>query len=191
MNLILFLLLALTASWTGLVQCEDNEETEQEIALEDSHLTVLLTYEAVGEEENSENQGDGAGSGDGRSQDLDSQPNSESNTDQTVKNEETKPTTEANTDADTEDLNPVMIIIPLVLTLVFIAVIVCVAMIYRRWRIKVADTKEDPYLDHEDHEKVPMPMFEDDIPSVMELEMEDLENWIAKDGGKKVDTGQI
>ncbi|XP_016415364.1 transmembrane protein 154 isoform X1 [Sinocyclocheilus rhinocerous] len=192
MILILFLLLALTASWTGLVQCEDNEETEQEIALKDSHLTVLLTDEAVGEEENSENQGDGAGSGDGRSQDLDSQPNSESNTDQTVKNEETKPTTEANTDADTEDLNPVMIIIPLVLTLVFIAVIVCVAMIYRRWRIKVAeDTKEDPYLDHEDHEKVPMPMFEDDIPSVMELEMEDLENWMAKDGGKKVDTGQI
>uniref|UniRef100_A0A673MRS8 Transmembrane protein 154-like n=1 Tax=Sinocyclocheilus rhinocerous TaxID=307959 RepID=A0A673MRS8_9TELE len=171
------------------LQCEDNEETEQEIALKDS---LLLTDEAVGEEENSENQGDGAGSGDGRSQDLDSQPNSESNTDQTVKNEETKPTTEANTDADTEDLNPVMIIIPLVLTLVFIAVIVCVAMIYRRWRIKVAeDTKEDPYLDHEDHEKVPMPMFEDDIPSVMELEMEDLENWMAKDGGKKVDTGQI
>jgi len=24
------------------------------------------------------------------------------------------------------------------------------------------------------------PMFEDDIPSVMELEMEDLENWISK-----------
>ncbi|KAF4118805.1 transmembrane protein 154 isoform X1 [Onychostoma macrolepis] len=184
MNLILFLLLALTASWTGFVQCEDNEETEQEFAVTDS-----LTSEAVGEEENSENHGNGVGSGDGKIQDLDSAPNSDSNTEQTDINEETKQTTEANT--DTEDLNPVMIIITLVLTLVVISVIVCVVMIYRRLGIKVADTKEDPYLDHEDHEKVPMPMFEDDIPSVMELEMEDLENWMAKDGGKKVDTGQI
>ncbi|XP_059409206.1 transmembrane protein 154 isoform X2 [Carassius carassius] len=101
----------------------------------------------------------------------------------TLKNEETKQTTEANT--DTDDLNPV--IVPVVLTLVIITVIVCVVMIYRRWRIKGTD----PYLDHEDHGKVPMPMFEDDIPSVMELEMEDIENWMAKDGGKKVDTGQI
>ncbi|RXN06604.1 transmembrane protein 154 isoform X2 [Labeo rohita] len=90
MNLTLFLLLALTASWTGLVQCEDNEETEHGNALED------LPIFQEGEEENSE------------------------------------------------------------------------------------DSKEDPYLDHEDHEKVPMPMFEDDIPSVMELEMEDLENWMTK-----------
>ncbi|XP_042572188.1 transmembrane protein 154-like isoform X3 [Cyprinus carpio] len=185
MKLILYLLLALTVSWTGLVQCEDSEETEQENALKDSQ-----TSKAEGEEENSENQGDGAGSGDGGSRDLDSQPNSDSNTDQTDKIEETKLTTEANTEAGTEDLNPV--IIPLVLTLVIIAVIVCVVTIYCRWRITGAeDTKEDPYLDHEDHEKVPMPMFEDDIQSVMELEMEDLENWMAKDGGKKVDTGQI
>ncbi len=27
---------------------------------------------------------------------------------------------------------------------------------------------------------VPRPMFDDDIPSVMEMEMEDLENWMAK-----------
>uniref|UniRef100_A0A8C1JVQ0 Transmembrane protein 154 n=1 Tax=Cyprinus carpio TaxID=7962 RepID=A0A8C1JVQ0_CYPCA len=193
MNLILFLLLALTASWTGLVQCEDDEETKEEYPSEDY------------------NHGDG--SGDGRRQvvgslDLVSTPSSDSDN-----NQETEPTTETkketdtetdteidtetdtntetNTEADAEDLNPViMIIIPLVLTLVIIAVIVCVVMIYRRKKIK-ADTKEDPYLDHEDHEKVPMPMFDDDIPSVMELEMEDLENWMAKDGGKKVDTGQI
>ncbi|KAK2908816.1 hypothetical protein Q8A67_004653 [Cirrhinus molitorella] len=194
MNLTLFLLLALTASWTGLVQCEDNEETEQEIVLKDS--LVLVTHQAEGEEENSENHGDGAGSGDGRSRanlDFGSPPNSESNTEQTVTNEEIKLTTETNTDADTEDPKPIiMIIILLVLTLVIITVIVCVVMFYRRWRVKVAeDTNEDPYLDHGDHEKVPMPMFEDDIPSVMELEMEDLENWMTKDGGKKVDTGQI
>ncbi|ROL53138.1 hypothetical protein DPX16_19792 [Anabarilius grahami] len=110
------------------------------------------------------------------SMDLGSTPNSGS-----VDNEETEPTIWTDTDAVTEDLNLViMIIIPLVLTLFIIAVIVCVVMIYRRGRIKVAGTKKDPYLDHEDHEKVPMPMFDDDIPSVMELEMEDLENWISK-----------
>ncbi|KAK9980930.1 hypothetical protein ABG768_000511 [Culter alburnus] len=180
MNLILFLLLALTASRTGLV--------------------VVTSQPGV---EDPENNGDAPGSGDGSNQgsgnhpllksyaiasmDLGSTPNSGS-----VDNEETKPTTGTDTDAVTDDLTLViMIIIPLVLTLVIVAVIMCVVMIYRRGRIKVAGTKEDPYLDHEDHEKVPMPMFEDDIPSVMELEMEDLENWISKDGGKKVDTGQI
>ncbi|XP_073699296.1 transmembrane protein 154 [Garra rufa] len=193
MNLTLFLLLALTASWTGLVQCEDNEETEQETVFEESFVAV--SYQAEGEEENSDNHGDGAGSGDGRSRailDFGSPPNTESNTEQTVTNEEIKPTTETNTDPDTDSNPVIMIIIPLVLTLVIIVVIVCVVMFYRRWRIEVAeDTNEDPYLDHGDHEKVPMPMFEDDIPSVMELEMEDLENWMTKDGGKKVDTGQI
>ncbi|XP_052401130.1 transmembrane protein 154-like isoform X1 [Carassius gibelio] len=151
MNLILFLLLALTASWTGLVQCEDDKNTTENLL-------------------------DSAGSGDDGSQ----------NPLPTTKNEEEKQTTEANPVADTDDLNPV--IVPLVLTLVILTVIVCVVMIYCRWRIKDA---EDPYLDHEDHGKVPMPMFDDDIPSVMELEMEDIENWMAKDGGKKVDTGQI
>ncbi|XP_026127402.1 transmembrane protein 154-like isoform X2 [Carassius auratus] len=180
MNPTLFLLLVLTASWTGPVQCEDNEETEAE---------DLLDVNAEVEEENPDNHGDGSGDG-RRSSFLDvvSTPSSDS-----VNNQESEPTTETEpeTDVDAEDLNPViMIIIPLVLTLVIIAVIVCVVIIYRRRRIR-AETKEDPYLDHEDHEKVPMPMFDDDIPSVMELEMEDLENWMAKDGGKKVDTGQI
>ena len=29
---------------------------------------------------------------------------------------------------------------------------------------------------------LPRPMFEDDVPSVLELEMEDLEKWMVKDG---------
>ncbi|XP_048053688.1 transmembrane protein 154 isoform X2 [Megalobrama amblycephala] len=175
MNLILFLLLALTASRTGLVQCEEEKE-------EEDIVNVVTSQPGV---EDPENNGDAAGSGDGSNQG--STPNSGS-----VDNEESGPTIGTDTDAVKDDLTLViMIIIPLVLTLVIVAVIVCVVMIYRRGRIKVAGTKEDPYLDHEDHEKVPMPMFEDDIPSVMELEMEDLENWISKDGGKKVDIGQI
>nr|XP_009306016.1 transmembrane protein 154 isoform X2 [Danio rerio] len=122
MNLILFLLLGLTACWTGLVQSEESPEiTEEEL--------VVVTTKA--EVQDKENNGDVAGSGYGMSQ-------------------------------TTSDLGSIQ-----------------------------NNTKEDAYLDDEDHEKVPMPMFEDDIPSVMELEMEDLENWMAKDGGKKVDTGQI
>ncbi|XP_073769810.1 transmembrane protein 154 isoform X2 [Danio rerio] len=122
MNLILFLLLGLTACWTGLVQSEESPEiTEEEL--------VVVTTKA--EVQDKENNGDVAGSGYGMSQ-------------------------------TTSDLGSIQ-----------------------------NNTKEDAYLDDDDHEKVPMPMFEDDIPSVMELEMEDLENWMAKDGGKKVDTGQI
>lgn len=182
MNLILFLLLGLTACWTGLVLSEESPEiTEEEL--------VVVTTKA--EVQDKENNGDVAGSGYGMSQttsDLGSIQNSES---ESFNTEETKQTeAEADTDNEENDLNIViMIIIPLVLTIV-ISMIVCVVIICRRWRIK-DDTKEDAYLDDEDHEKVPMPMFEDDIPSVMELEMEDLENWMAKDGGKKVDTGQI
>uniref|UniRef100_A0A672LKI4 Transmembrane protein 154 n=1 Tax=Sinocyclocheilus grahami TaxID=75366 RepID=A0A672LKI4_SINGR len=162
MNLTLFLLLALTASWTELVQCEDNEEPEEEFVSED-----LLGPKAEGEEENSDNHGDS--SGDGRSLVADSPESVSTASSDSVNNQETEPTTETNTetntepttetntDADEEDLSPViMIIIPLVLTLIIIAVIVCVVMIYRRRRIKAADRKEDPYLDHEDNEKVPM-----------------------------------
>ncbi|CAM4494189.1 unnamed protein product [Leuciscus chuanchicus] len=176
MNLILFLLLALTASRTRLVQCEDDkEETVADTVQEDESPTTEG-------KEDPENRVKEEGSGDEENQG--STPNSD------PVNEDIETT--AKSDTDKEDLNLViMIIIPLVLTLAIIAVIVCVVMIYRRGRIQDADTKEDPYLDHEDHEKVPMPMFDDDIPSVMELEMEDLENWISKDGGKKVDTGQI
>ncbi|XP_056315515.1 transmembrane protein 154 [Danio aesculapii] len=184
MNLTLFLLLGLTACWTGLVQSEDEESPE----IIDEELVVVTSKAEV---QDKDNNGDVAGSGDGMSQttsDLGSTQNSES---ESLNNEETAQTqAEADTDNKEKDLNIViMIIIPLVLTIV-ISMIVCVVIICRRWRIK-DDTKEDAYLDDEDHEKVPMPMFEDDIPSVMELEMEDLENWMAKDGGKKVDTGQI
>ncbi|TSL54340.1 hypothetical protein Baya_6230 [Bagarius yarrelli] len=52
----------------------------------------------------------------------------------------------------------------------------------RRQKSTTEPEKDDPYLDDEFEEKVPMPMFEDDMPSVMELEMEDLEKWVIKKG---------
>ncbi|XP_051561056.1 transmembrane protein 154-like isoform X2 [Myxocyprinus asiaticus] len=182
MTLALLLLLALTASWTRRVQSEDKEQTETNT--EDSILEENLVAGVV--EEDPENHGNVSGSGDGRTQasiELGSAQSSESS------GVDIEPTVGANTETD---LNPVvMIIIPLVLTIVIIAVILCGVIISYRWTTNDFVAEEDPYLDHEDHEKVPMPMFEDDIPSVMELEMEDLENWMAKDGGTNVDTGQI
>ncbi|XP_057187088.1 transmembrane protein 154 isoform X2 [Triplophysa rosa] len=160
MTLILLLFLAVTASWTGPVQCEDEGKEETENASEDSlEVTTSIT------ETNAEDPGaDNADRDSSASRKLDDDA-------------EINPTDE--TETDTGDLYTV-IIISLVLTLIIIPVIVCGVVIYCRRRTKVVDEKEDHYLDNEDHEKVPMPMFEDDIPSVMELEMEDLENWMSK-----------
>ncbi|XP_063074468.1 transmembrane protein 154 isoform X2 [Engraulis encrasicolus] len=80
--------------------------------------------------------------------------------------------------------NPVIIIIPLVLVLVIISTVVALVMICRRLKSKAPSPDiphHDVYLDACEGEKVPMPMFEDDVPSVLELEMEDLEKWMVKD----------
>ncbi|XP_072526698.1 transmembrane protein 154 [Salminus brasiliensis] len=84
-----------------------------------------------------------------------------------------------------------VIIVSLALALVLTAMVVVAGVLInrKRRREKEAALKEDPYLDAEGREKVPMPMFEDDVPSVMELEMEDLEKWMIKgDGGISMDS---
>ncbi|CAJ1052520.1 transmembrane protein 154 isoform X1 [Xyrichtys novacula] len=84
-----------------------------------------------------------------------------------------------------EGLGPIIILIPVVLVVVIIGMIVCGILINRRWNNKARDQelrKEDPYLDGSSTEKVPMPMFEEDVPSVLELEMEELDQWMKKDG---------
>ncbi|KAI7810901.1 transmembrane protein 154 isoform X1 [Triplophysa rosa] len=174
MTLILLLFLAVTASWTGPVQCEDEGKEETENASEDSlEVTTSITETNAEDPENHEN----AGSGDYTTQGADNADRDSSASRKLDDDAEINPTDE--TETDTGDLYTV-IIISLVLTLIIIPVIVCGVVIYCRRRTKVVDEKEDHYLDNEDHEKVPMPMFEDDIPSVMELEMEDLENWMSK-----------
>lgn len=172
MTLVLLLFLALTASWTGPVQCEEQKETET--PSEDFILatTTSITEGNAEDPENHEN----AGSGDYTTQGADNADLDHSARGNSGDDAETNST--AGTETNTEDMSTV--IIPLVLTLIIITIIVCGVGIYCRRRTKVVDTKEDHYLDNEDHEKVPMPMFEDDIPSVMELEMEDLENWVTK-----------
>lgn len=82
-------------------------------------------------------------------------------------------------------LDPIIIIIPAVLAAVIICMIVCGIFINRRWNKQKRNpdpNKEDPYLDGSSTEKVPMPMFEEDVPSVLELEMEELDEWMKKDG---------
>ncbi|XP_068445313.1 transmembrane protein 154 [Clinocottus analis] len=85
---------------------------------------------------------------------------------------------------DTESLSLIIILIPVVLVVVIISMIVCGIFINRRCNQKARNQglrKEDPYLDGSSTEKVPMPMFEEDVPSVLELEMEDFDQWMKKD----------
>ncbi|KAM9363419.1 transmembrane protein 154 [Symphorus nematophorus] len=90
------------------------------------------------------------------------------------------------TSSSLEDgLGLIIILIPVVLVVLIIAMIVCGIFINRRWNQKARNqelSKEDPYLDGSSTEKVPMPMFEEDVPSVLELEMEELDQWMKKDG---------
>ncbi|XP_019956826.2 transmembrane protein 154 isoform X1 [Paralichthys olivaceus] len=85
---------------------------------------------------------------------------------------------------DAENLGPIIIAVLVVLVVVIIGVIVCGIFISRKWNSKKRNQelrKEDPYLDGSSTEKVPMPMFEEDVPSVLELEMEEFDQWMAKD----------
>ncbi|KAM3623382.1 uncharacterized protein V6R79_010445 [Siganus canaliculatus] len=81
-------------------------------------------------------------------------------------------------------LSLMVILVPVVLVVVIIAMIVCGFFINRRWNKARSQElrKDDPYLDGSSAEKVPMPMFEEDVPSVLELEMEELDQWMKKDG---------
>nr|XP_043884083.1 transmembrane protein 154 isoform X2 [Solea senegalensis] len=92
-----------------------------------------------------------------------------------------------NSTSDEDDQNLTFVVIPalVVLVVVVIGMIVCGIFINRKWNNKRRSQelrKDDPYLDGPDTEKVPMPMFEEDVPSVLELEMEELDQWMKKDG---------
>ncbi|KAK2865821.1 hypothetical protein Q7C36_001877 [Tachysurus vachellii] len=76
-----------------------------------------------------------------------------------------------------------IIAVCLTLTLILVVATVGLVIVCRRRKRNTADPeKDDPYLNDDFGEKVPMPMFEDDMPSVMELEMEDFEKWMIKRG---------
>uniref|UniRef100_UPI003AAC44B7 transmembrane protein 154 isoform X3 n=1 Tax=Centroberyx gerrardi TaxID=166262 RepID=UPI003AAC44B7 len=94
------------------------------------------------------------------------------------------------TEPSDETLTPTIILIPVVLVVIIIGMVVGGIVVNRRWNQKMsnADRRKDSYLDEGSAEKVPMPMFEEDVPSVLELEMEELDQWMSKDGGAAVDS---
>lgn len=163
----LLLLLLLLSTVTRTVLCQ-TEDPETETTNSDHDVTPTHPEE-------SEDTPD-LGSGQGRmsTRDYTSEP--------TGTPTDTGPTT---TPENEEGLNPVIILIPVVLVVLIISMIVCCIFINRRWNTQVKTQelqKEDPYLDGSSTEKVPMPMFEEDVPSVLELEMEELDKWMKKDG---------
>ncbi|XP_061534655.1 transmembrane protein 154 isoform X1 [Phycodurus eques] len=84
-----------------------------------------------------------------------------------------------------EGLSITVILIPVALVVFIIVIIMFALFLKRRFNIEAAvqdSRKDDPYLDGSSTEKVPMPMFEEDVPSVLELEMEELDQWMIKDG---------
>ncbi|XP_028314512.1 transmembrane protein 154 isoform X5 [Gouania willdenowi] len=81
-------------------------------------------------------------------------------------------------------LNLTTILIPVVVGVLIISIIVCGVIANRKWSQKATNKQsvtDDPFLDGTSTEKVPMPMFEEDVPSVLELEMDELDQWIKKD----------
>ncbi|XP_053475307.1 transmembrane protein 154 isoform X2 [Ictalurus furcatus] len=105
--------------------------------------------------------------------------------DTTVASPEQNNTSPEDAEEEEKDLQTVFVIIAVCLILVLVLAAIVAGLLIARRRRKQNTTdpeKDDPYLDDEDGEKVPMPMFEDDMPSVMELEMEDFEKWMIKEG---------
>ncbi|XP_033870399.1 transmembrane protein 154-like [Acipenser ruthenus] len=77
--------------------------------------------------------------------------------------------------------NYLAIAIPLVLLLILLAVVIGVMIKRHKGKPMTLAYKKDFYQspgDDADDVKIESPLFEDDIPSVLELEMEDLEKWM-------------
>ncbi|XP_029605607.1 transmembrane protein 154 isoform X2 [Salmo trutta] len=186
----IMLLLALTACLAGTVFCQGDEDTntvEGTQTENDAGFSVIPTVSDatptpasyLSSESPSEGYETEAESGSGYSPGVNLEED-------TLKSSE----------APLEDsLSLTFILVPVVLGVVIIAMVVGVVIINRRWNRKEKsnsdNVEEDKYLHgSDDTENVPMPMFEDDVPSVLELEMEDLEQWMNKDGGVRMDSGQ-
>ncbi|XP_007549707.1 transmembrane protein 154 isoform X1 [Poecilia formosa] len=82
------------------------------------------------------------------------------------------------------DNDPSILIGAVVAGIIVCAIIVAGVVIWWRSSKKAGNqelAKEDPHLDGPSSEKVPMPKFEEDVPSVLELEMDELDQWMKKD----------
>ncbi|XP_040892333.1 transmembrane protein 154 isoform X2 [Toxotes jaculatrix] len=174
---LLLLLVLLLTSLTGTVLCQNEDDSETDAVEEaSSYMTAPVlstTQNPVSPEENAHASDQEQ---EGNSGDDDVTP--------TYADPESMGSTVTPEDAD-QNLGFIIIPIFVVLVVVVIGMIVCGIFISRRWNTKTRNQeprKEDPYLDGASTEKVPMPMFEEDVPSVLELEMEELDQWMKKEG---------
>uniref|UniRef100_A0A8C5HAX1 Transmembrane protein 154 n=1 Tax=Gouania willdenowi TaxID=441366 RepID=A0A8C5HAX1_GOUWI len=74
-------------------------------------------------------------------------------------------------------LNLTTILIPVVVGVLIISIIVCGVIANRKWSQKATNKLLMSVL----HPVFSRPMFEEDVPSVLELEMDELDQWIKKD----------
>ncbi|XP_029367504.1 transmembrane protein 154 isoform X2 [Echeneis naucrates] len=183
----LLLLLLLLSTLTRTVLCqsdgvEDDGDTGAEVAenheqaLNDDDTTDLLSPVSHSPLPSGPSPTDDAGSG------TDVHPTAEHILEGSTRDPEAPETTISSQKEDS--LGFILIVVLGVLVVVIIAMIVCGIFIRHRLNNIKRDEelrKEDPYLDGSDGEKVPMPMFEEDVPSVLELEMEELDQWMKKD----------
>ncbi|XP_049901174.1 transmembrane protein 154 isoform X3 [Epinephelus moara] len=191
---LLLLLLLLLAALTKTVLCDNGDTT----AADEAEATEIQEEEAVEAEVVQQDPGaDGGGDGDTEISETTPATTDDS---PTVAPDPSLPVENIRTDATPpysmgpgdisqkggeEGLSLIIILIPVVLVVLIIGMIVCGIFINRRWNEKARNQelrKEDPYLDGSSTEKVPMPMFEEDVPSVLELEMEELDQWMKTDG---------
>ncbi|KAG7458800.1 hypothetical protein MATL_G00224400 [Megalops atlanticus] len=184
----LLLLLVLTAGLAGQVHCEDEEEQAGDGEFQEgSDITPTEGPEVPADP--SENDGnetveDPALSGSGELTPLDG-PGGIGRSAPIGSTDVPMGTVEPTPDPK-GDLSAAIIIVPFVLILLIGAAAAAFFISRRRTKKQHASSdnmKDDEVFTNCDAEKVPMPMFEDDVPSVLELEMEDLEKWMIKDPG--------
>lgn len=188
-GLLLVLLLLLSGlAHTGLCQYEDPDagvETEPTPASD----TEGDAPDSEDEDQNAENDlattpsttaTDTDSDGSGRSIDPSATSDSPESTADSIYE---SPPTDSPGEGEEEGLD-LLIVIPVAVVVLLIVIIISGVLIYRRNTSQNRHSevrKEDPYLEGSSTEKVPMPMFEEDVPSVLELEMDQLDDWMKKD----------
>ncbi|XP_029018190.1 transmembrane protein 154 [Betta splendens] len=184
----LLLLLLLLAALTGTVLCQDEEQAPEEP--EDSNVSPTEVELEASSPTPAPEASNTLATGDEITSDYGSGLHQSSTENPLISDPEfdhgAETTEDPATTAETEGdgLFLLIILIPAVLVVAIIGTIVCGIFICRR-RNRSSKTEElrqeDPYLDGSSTDKVPMPMFEEDVPSVLELEMEELDQWMKKD----------
>ncbi|KAM8880348.1 transmembrane protein 154 isoform 1-T2 [Spinachia spinachia] len=174
--LLLLLLLSTLAGTETETPEEETVDADEFSATPESAFDTTVEPDRGAEESSEISDKEGFGSG--------SHPPLNESSDPTNATDQASVPEEGEEEEEEEGLSPIIILIPAVLAVVVIGMIVCGIFINRRWNQKARTQelrKEDPYLDGSSTEKVPMPMFEEDVPSVLELEMEELDQWMKKD----------